>query len=109
MSNITKTIRMFLGCASLAALSLPVGCDEEPAADEQKPPMPYTEQLSKEALESKGEQGADLDRDRDELQDMIEAGERRMGEGGDQPPSTRRAGPTDEQKDKARRDLLGGD
>ena len=83
------------------------GCDDEQPAEE--PPMPYTEQLSKEALEGKGEQGADLDRDRDELRDMIEAGERRMGEGGDQPPSTRRAGPTDEQKDKARRDLLGGD
>ena len=102
-----KTTKAFLTFAGIISLMFVTGCDDEPAAEEES--MPYTEQLSKEALESKSEQGADLDRDREELQGMIDAGERRMGEGGALPPSTRRAGPTDEQKDKARRDLLGGD
>ena len=71
--------------------------------------MPYTEQLSKEILESKGEQGADLDKDREDLKEMIEANERDRAAREGQLPTSRRAGPTDEQKAKARRDLLGGD
>ena len=108
MSNITKTIRTFLGCASLAALSLPVGCDEEPAADEQQPPMPYTEQLSKEALDSKGEQGTDLDRDREELRGLIDQLEQSQEASGARPPSTPSGGPTTQQMGQFQRDILGG-
>ena len=112
MNSHTNPLMKPLALAAVLVLAPLAGCDDNtapaPSSAPTTVPMPKTEEASRRALEARERQDQNVDRDREELKQMI-------GGAGSTPPgpaATRNAAPATRPAGEAgtvRRGVLGGD